>query len=154
MIDLQELEAALFRYTQSFNDYELGAMSYSQIELPKLDIADAVLRLVALKTSPEEQAFKDRKNWQAEKVTLRAGFVYLMQNCRNGYTKIGFSTNPRYREKTLQSEEPEVELVGYWPGTLAKELALHIQFSRKRVRGEWFNLTQDEINEIQEAVSK
>lgn len=68
------------------------------------------------------------------------GFVYLMRNRRNGLTKIGFSKDPKYRESTLQSEEPEVALLSAWRGTRATEEELHEQFSKARVRGEWFEL--------------
>lgn len=39
------------------------------------------------------------------------GYVYLMKNSRNGLTKIGHSSNPVFREKTLQAEEPEINLL-------------------------------------------
>ena len=38
-------------------------------------------------------------------------FVYLMYDTSNGYYKIGISNKPYYREKTLQSEKPTIELI-------------------------------------------
>jgi len=79
------------------------------------------------------------------------GNVYIMKNTRNGYTKIGFTkNNPRFRERTLQSEEPEVELIGHWKGSMYDEDKLHKGFLKKRVRGEWFDLNKDDINQIEE----
>lgn len=78
------------------------------------------------------------------KKVARAGFVYLMVNRRNGMSKIGFSRSPKFRESTLQSEEPEVEILGAKAGTLDDEKALHAKFSTKRVRGEWFLLSPEE----------
>lgn len=75
----------------------------------------------------------------------RPTFVYLMKNTRNGYYKIGRSDNPKFREKTLQSEEPEVELLHVWPGTKLIEEGLHAEFSSCRVRGEWFNLEDSDL---------
>jgi len=38
-------------------------------------------------------------------------FVYVILNTRNNLIKIGKSKLPNYREITLQSEEPEIELL-------------------------------------------
>jgi hypothetical protein len=75
-------------------------------------------------------------------------FVYIMINKRNGYFKIGSSNNPKYREKTLQSEEPNIELVESWELPRKYETILHKKYSDQRIRGEWFDLTGKEINEI------
>lgn len=75
-------------------------------------------------------------------------FVYVMRNSRNGYHKIGFSTEPRFREKTLQSQEPEVSLLFAFPGTVEDEERLHDRFASKRLRGEWFNLTPEDVESI------
>lgn len=76
--------------------------------------------------------------------------LYLMKNTRNGYTKIGISNNPKHREKTLQSEEPEVELLFTMSVCLARleEKALHKEYNDKRVRGEWFDLTDNDVMDI------
>lgn len=76
--------------------------------------------------------------------------VYLMRNTRNGLVKIGHSSNPIVREGTLQSQEPEVELLGHWPGTIDDEHELHEAYSTARVRGEWFKLTDNDVSEIKE----
>lgn len=83
----------------------------------------------------------------------RATRLYLMRNGRNGMTKIGISDEPRAREKTLQSEEPEIELLHHWMGSRTLERQLHEQFKSKRVRGEWFNLSSDDVREIVEAMN-
>lgn len=77
------------------------------------------------------------------------GHVYLMGNRRNGYTKIGFTKNqPKFRERTLQSQEPEIYLIASYSGYLKHEEALHNLFSRFRIRGEWFDLNQYSIDSI------
>lgn len=78
----------------------------------------------------------------------RMGYVYLMKNHRSGMFKIGFSKAPKYREKTLQSEEPEIEMLHHFKGTMEDEKDLHAQFADKRVRGEWFSLTQEEVDAL------
>lgn len=75
----------------------------------------------------------------------KLGYIYLMTNKRNGYTKIGWSQNPQVREGTLQSEEPEVELLHTFTGSTDDEKALHKAFEKKRIRGEWFNLSESDI---------
>lgn len=74
-----------------------------------------------------------------------------MQNMRNRLVKIGFSKKPRLREKTLQSEEPEIQLIDVVIGTKSMERDLHSYFERHRVRGEWFdfsNIPQSEWIDI------
>lgn len=78
----------------------------------------------------------------------REGYVYLMKNSRNGLIKIGFSKDPKVREATLQSEEPEVSLIFSEVGTMEYEAELHARFSDKRIRGEWFRLSCEEICSI------
>lgn len=74
-----------------------------------------------------------------------AAYIYLMRNNRNGYYKIGFSKNPSARERTLQSEEPDITLIRQWPGTMFDEVALHAKFEAQRIRGEWFKLSDADI---------
>lgn len=97
-------------------------------------------------TSRPEKAIKKRP------VETR---IYLMRNERNGFIKIGKSKNPLARETTLQSEDPEITLIKSWPGMPSDELRLHGLYQAFRVRGEWFRLKPehiDEICEIMEAV--
>lgn len=83
--------------------------------------------------------------------------VYLMKNDRNGFYKIGVSISPKFREKTLQSEEPEVRLIMSVEedpsetqvsliSALDGEDFLHKTFADKRVRGEWFRLDEEDID--------
>ena len=70
-------------------------------------------------------------------------YVYLMKDISNGYYKIGISNTPEYREKTLQSEKPTIELLAskkYPTRKIAEaiESALHTAYSQQRLRGEWF----------------
>ena len=84
--------------------------------------------------------------------------VYLMHDLANDYYKIGISNNPQYRERTLQSEKPTIELV------IAKEFpvrriaeafesALHKTYEAKRLRGEWFRLDANDVQDLIKALS-
>jgi len=73
-------------------------------------------------------------------------YIYLMLNLRNGLFKIGKSKTPYKREKTLHSEEPEILLLFVEPESeLNSESKLHTFFKEKRVRGEWFKLTINDL---------
>lgn len=74
--------------------------------------------------------------------------VYLMIDHNTGYYKIGRSNNPLKRESTLQSEKPTIELIGHWEMVYKEEKALHDYYSNKRIRGEWFALTPNDVEEI------
>jgi hypothetical protein len=90
-----------------------------------------------------------------QKITGKC-FVYLMVDTTNNYYKIGISKNPKYREKTLQSEKPTIELI--WSKKFANrkmaksiEGALHNTFENEHVRGEWFKLSPKDIEDIKES---
>lgn len=70
--------------------------------------------------------------------------VYLISNGR--HVKIGVSVDPLTRMEILQigSSDP-LSLVHCWPGGYEEEAALHKRFQAKRVRGEWFALTEQEV---------
>lgn len=84
-------------------------------------------------------------------------FVYLMIDLNNSYHKIGISNNPSWREKTLQSEKPTIELIAAKKFVSRKmalsfEKALHETYSDKRLRGEWFQLDNLDIQEIKQTL--
>ncbi len=88
-----------------------------------------------------------------QKSSTKDCYLYLMQNLKNGYHKIGISIEPIYREKTLQSEEPNISTVKtrkFMNRKIAKEIEteLHKKYDHKKVRGEWFDLNQIELEEI------
>lgn len=75
-------------------------------------------------------------------------FVYLMEDKRNRRFKIGRSRTPGKREKTLQSEVPDITLRFSIPADESHERTLHERFRDRRVRGEWFELSADDVLEI------
>lgn len=82
--------------------------------------------------------------------SLSYGFtkVYVMIDKNTGYYKIGRSNNPLYREKTLQSEKPSIELIHQFDARVKDEKELHTLFSSKRIRGEWFDLAGSDIAKV------
>ncbi|MFB9057813.1 GIY-YIG nuclease family protein [Mariniflexile ostreae] len=84
-------------------------------------------------------------------------FVYLMHDISNNYYKIGISNNPEYRERTLQSEKPTIEMIASKKFPIRKiadsiEKALHNTYSEKRLRGEWFELNAKDVEYIKETL--
>ena len=84
-------------------------------------------------------------------------YVYLMLDTTNNFHKIGISNHPKYREYTLQSEKPTIELLcaKEYPTRIiaeAIESALHKAFANKRIRGEWFNLDAFDIENIKQTL--
>lgn len=73
-------------------------------------------------------------------------FIYLFKCNRTGYYKIGRSINPTFREKTINSENQDIKNIFTSPLTHPKkEKELHSIFKEKRVRGEWFKLTDEDV---------
>lgn len=97
----------------------------------------------------------ERNNLQSEiqSSDTEECYVYLMIDTNNHFHKIGISNKPEWREKTLQSEKPTIELIAYKKFISRKiassfEKALHESYSSKRIRGEWFQLGTKDLNEI------
>ena len=87
------------------------------------------------------------------KQTSSTCYVYLMIDTTNNFHKIGISNHPKYREHTLQSDKPTIELVcakEYPTRTIAEAIegALHRAYAAKRIRGEWFNLDSSDIEDV------
>lgn len=76
------------------------------------------------------------------------GVIYLAK-CQDFY-KIGHTTgDAEHRLSGLQTGNPfRIELVGTVPGTLSQERNLHYRFAHKRERGEWFKLSQEDVDSI------
>lgn len=89
--------------------------------------------------------------------TTSSCYVYLMIDTTNNFHKIGISNNPKYREHTLQSDKPTIELIcarEFPTRELAKdtESMLHKHYAEKRVRGEWFNLDDSDLVNIKKVL--
>lgn len=95
-----------------------------------------------------EETAKTAENLEVLRRSNFKIFVYLMEDLRNGLFKIGQSQTPEKRENTLQSEVPEISVRFYLPAPDTAEKELHEMFDSKRIRGEWFQLTPQDILSI------
>lgn len=78
------------------------------------------------------------------------GYIYLLKST-SGYWKIGRTRNPDDRIQTFTVKLPfEVEYEHLIPCSdcIIAERQLHAQFADKRVNGEWFALTPEDVEEI------
>lgn len=75
--------------------------------------------------------------------------IYLVLDNGTGFIKIGRSASPDLRERSLMSQKPDVQLI--WksdPCNRYYEKILHKIFEKKRIRGEWFLLNEEDVNFI------
>lgn len=100
-----------------------------------------------LKQAEQEAGAKQKDQEEVERLRKSnfRTFVYVMEDLRNGYFKIGQSTTPDKRERTLQSEVPQIVMRFSIPSPEENERKLHDFFAEKRIRGEWFQLTDDDL---------
>lgn len=79
------------------------------------------------------------------------GFVYFIEAEETGLVKIGHAANPESRMKSIQGMSPaKLRLIGYMPGSIADEKALHARFATDRSHGEWFRHSRQISDYIQE----
>jgi len=93
----------------------------------------------------EKPIYIERTNKPKPKTNLEK-VCYLMVDSSTKYVKIGNSINPHKRERTLQSEKPTIDILHIFNKNIESEL--HKKYSKKRIRGEWFKLTSNEVKQI------
>lgn len=94
------------------------------------------------------QQFEERDAAEEADRLTRSGFsnfIYIMEDLRNGAFKIGRSITPGKRERTLQSEVPEIVMRFSIPAEEFHEKILHDHFEEQNLRGEWFRLSNDDL---------
>lgn len=79
-------------------------------------------------------------------------YVYLMINTETSLIKIGYSRKPTVREKTLQSQEPQIYLIACWNANRKVETELHRKFKKNRIRGEYFKLGFNDLKELKDSM--
>jgi hypothetical protein len=72
--------------------------------------------------------------------------TYIMLDSATGCYKIGKSTKPKAREKTLLSDRMTIKLL--YVVNSNREAELHQELKDLRVRGEWFNLDAEVLKRI------
>jgi hypothetical protein len=133
----------------------LGFFTISKESLENLNdlnpvvIAKNVRGIIPIGTIRKESFYKDFFKSVVEG-SENEPKVYLLLNPTANHVKIGRSKRPGYREKTLQSQEPQIFLIASWIAPSSVETFLHKKFKEKRLRGEWFKLNFNDLAEIKE----
>lgn len=83
-------------------------------------------------------------------------YVYVVGSSADRRVKIGRSITPAYRLTRLQAGAPfPLKVLWQHPGDAALETALHREFRRHRVYGEWFDFDDyDPVALVTEAVNR
>lgn len=72
---------------------------------------------------------------------IDGSYVYFFMTTDGRYVKIGHSSNPFKRIRTVQTGCPlEIKIIGYFEADRKYEEILHKKFKRCRTHGEWFKL--------------
>lgn len=85
---------------------------------------------------------KGKNNYKPN--NINRPYTYLVTDGQ--YYKIGSSLNPFRRVKELQTANPSAKLLGYTKKY--EEKRLHDKYKKWRVKGEWFNLPQYEVDRL------
>jgi len=72
--------------------------------------------------------------------------TYLLFNSHSGLYKIGKSINPAQRLKSIQNMTPGTELLMFCNSDIESEL--HEKYKERRHSGEWFELSENELEEL------
>lgn len=83
----------------------------------------------------------------------RPGYVYAIRRESDGATKVGIALNPTNRLYKIRQQHrgDDVSLVNAWfvQDMGGEEARVHGLFQQKKVIGEWFSLTEDDIKSIE-----
>ena len=129
---------------QKFLDY------YSEEEINEVREQQEIGLAKMMRPSEDKNPQKKQK----PQPVAEAGYVYFLQEKRDGLVKIGKSKNLSSRTRKLSVEMPfETELIHTVKTADAcnEEIHYHKMFRKKRVKGEWFNLTEKDIKAIKKS---
>ena len=81
----------------------------------------------------------------------KQGYVYLIGNTEYGFVKIGYSTNPQLRLRSIQTGCPfKVKVLSFFNGTMETESRLQEKYKQYQSYGEWFFIK----GELKEAIEQ
>lgn len=118
----------------------------------KQQIQDAIetCRYAHQEALSKEAEERNKAWWAAMRASPKHGYIYLIQSVTGAY-KIGRTKNPDDRIKTFSVKLPfEVEYVCVveTENMYYLERELHRQFDTKRINGEWFKLSENDVSAI------
>ena len=148
------------RKDEVINDYPIAEEEQESLSRFSSAFKQAIEDIAEDKELQEWQEQMDKQpviEFSVENKKDDSCWVYLMHDYANNAYKIGISNNPEYRERTLQSEKPSIEKLAarkFPTRDIARafESSLHKVYEGKRLRGEWFKLEPNEVEDIKKAL--
>lgn len=150
------LEVLLVDFINTHRNYlSESPQPYSVLEREKCKIADELLRLIGYDECQEAEDFYQAKEAARQSKKIRQqrvetpGFIYLLKS--GVFYKIGKTTDLKKRFHQIKLQLPfSVELVRSCkvPDMNEMESHYHGAFSEQRRNGEWFELTDRQIQQF------
>lgn len=150
--DLQAIRIRFRRYALNgaIGVFYSGSPKYEPYHAGECDREDEAQRLI----DRVSVHLTNRRAELAAKKAASPGHVYLVE-C-DGHYKIGKSKRPVARLgrfATMWIKPTRVIAVGQFEDMAAKELELHRAYADKRVHGEWFALSADDVQAVTAVLS-
>jgi predicted GIY-YIG superfamily endonuclease len=130
-----------------FNDIKITLDNYDLLKERLIVLNLEAKKLIKENNIPFKKVINSKKS---------IGYVYVMECKRVGYFKIGYTNNISSRLKQLKTANPTIQITYYQKVNNMFELEtfLHERFKNKKVKGEWFDLTNAEIVDIIDFLDK
>lgn len=153
----------------SLDDESSSVAVILEFERPYVDLSNTVLTRLINNSDPRffeviasivadafERELSDREEMQSRRAAREyqtvargkgRGYVYVLKS-EDGHYKIGRTANLDTRIKSISTSSPQrIQLTHAFKAInpAAQESALHAMYADKRVRGEWFALTSDDV---------
>lgn len=125
---------------------DAGRISWYALNLPLLKDAARIVGADDFKEIDVQALVNVPRSSYEREHYATPGYIYIAY-APTGHHKIGLSKNPGARIKQLNNTPYEVTIIHTFPANHARiaEEVLHTEFSSKRVRGEWFALSQEDV---------
>ena len=105
-----------------------------------------------------DDLIKENINQDLIKLNNQAGWIYVIEDTQTGFVKIGVTqnNNPKTRLSHYLSHNMSIKLLYLDKIDYCFELEknIHNFFSKKRVKGDWFELSKDNVLNIFRIVSE
>ena len=101
------------------------------------------------KINKKAKKTKKQKTTRVLRMGIKNGYVYIIYNKENEICKVGWSKAPRKRLKNLQVGCPyKLSIMFYFKACKNDEKNLHKILKEHSLVGEWFKLSQDLLDKI------
>ena len=113
-----------------------------------LEIAEQLTNFFGCRIKDILDISSEKHDYSKHINTGEQGIIYFLK-ADNNLTKIGWTTNLKKRKETLDyTEKVKTELIYFIPTQDCRglEKLIHTIFADKRVKGEWFDIKDEDIN--------